>query len=170
MTADGPHLPASGPGPSRPPVRPGPGASAARPAWSDLGVAGGALGYAALAALPWASVTFDVLGRVSARGYGFSVLVPIGVVLLVAAGVWAVLPASARPAMRVPPGAVTLGLTAPAFLLTLVVWLRSTDYGFEPVPLLALLLTAAVGGCAARSLLVELRTLSGRPPGLPTTR
>jgi hypothetical protein len=95
--------------------------------------------------------------------------VPVGVVLLVAAGAWAVLPASARPAVRLP-GAVTLGLTATAFLLTLVVWLRSTDYGFEPVPLLAVLLTAAVGGCATRSLLIELRAPSGRPPGPPPTR
>ena len=170
MTSDGADLPPSGSGPARPPVRSRLGAVAGRLTWRELGVVGGALVYAALAALPWASVTFDVLGRVSARGYGLSVLVPVSVVLLVAAAVWTALPASARPAVWFPHGVVTLALTALAFLLTLVVWLRSTDYGFEPVPLLAVLVTAAAGVCAALSLLPELRGTSWRAPGRSTAR
>ena len=168
MTSDGPHPPVAGSGPSR--VRARLSGVTGRLTWRDAGVVVGAVGYAVLAALPWASVTFDVLGRVSARGYGFSVLVPVSVLLLLGASVWTALPPSARPAVRFPPSAVTVGLAASAFLLTLVVWLRSTDYGFEPVPLLAVLVTAAVGVCAVLSLLPELRAPSGGTPGSPTPR
>jgi len=132
-----------------------------RPARRDLVVAGGALLYAVLGLLPWASVTFDVLGRISASGYGLSVLVPVAAVLLAAAAVWTLLPAGRLPAVPVPRSAVPAGLAALAFLLTLVTWLRSTDYGFEPVPLLATLVTVAVAGTAARSVPAELRE---RPP------
>ena len=131
----------------------------------DLVVAGGALLYALLGLLPWASVTFDVLGRVSASGYGLSVLVVVAAVLLVAAAAWAMAPAAGAPAVTYPRGVVTLGLAATALLLTLVTWLRTTDYGFEPVPLLALLVTLGVAGSAARSLLTELRAAGGGRPG-----
>ena len=170
MTSDGPHPPSARSGPSRTPARARLSAVTGRLSRRDVGVVLGAVVYAVLAALPWASVTFDVLGRVSARGYGFSVLVPVSVLLLLAAAVWTALPPSARPAVPFPHSAVTVGLAASAFLLTLVVWLRSTDHGFEPVPLLAVLVTAAVGVCAARSLLPELRAPSGGAPGPPTPR
>jgi hypothetical protein len=137
---------------------------ARRPARRDLAVAGGALLYAVLGLLPWASVTFDVLGRISASGYGLSVLVPVAAALLAAAAVWALLPAGRLPAVAVPRSAVPAGLAALALLLTLVTWLRSTDYGFEPVPLLATLVTVAVAGTAGRSVLAELRE---RPPSAP---
>ena len=167
MTSDGPHPPSAGS--SRARARARLSSSTGRLTWRDAGVVTGGVVYAALAALPWASVTFDVLGRISARGYGFSVLVPVSVLLLAAAAAWAALPPSVRPAVAFPYSAVTLGLTALAFLLTLAVWLRSTDYGFEPVPLLAVLVTATVGTCAALSLVPELRVPSGRSPGPPTT-
>ena len=135
-----------------------PGEVAARPVTRrELVVGVGAVLYVALGFLPWASVTFDVLGRISASGYGFSVLVPLAAVLLVAGAGWAVLPALREVTVPFPRSAVTLGLAAVAFLLTLVTWLRSSDYGFEPVPLLALLVTLAVAAAAARSLLPELR-------------
>ena len=170
MTSDGPHPPSAGSDPSRVRARARLSTVTGRLTWRDACVVAGGMVYAALAALPWASVTFDVLGRVSARGYGFSVLVPVSVLLLLAAAVWTALPASARPAVRFPSSVVTVGLAASAFLLTLVVWLRSTDYGFEPVPLLAVLVTAAVGVCAALSLLPELRSPAGGSPGSPTPR
>jgi hypothetical protein len=142
-----------------------PARSRAARGWTrrDLVVAGGALLYVLLGFLPWAAVTYDVLGRVSASGYGFSVLVPAAAVLLVAAAAWALAPALGAPPVGFPRSAVTLGLAALAVLLTLVVWLRSTDYGFEPVPLLALLLAGAVAGAAARSLLGEWRAAPPSP-------
>ena len=154
MTSDAQDQPSGEPAARRPPVR-------------DLLVAGAALGYFVLGFLPWASTTYDVLGRVSASGYRFSVLVPVAAVLLVAAAVWVLLPAAGRLPAAVPPSVVPLGLAALAFLLTLVVWLRSTDHGFEPVPLLALLLTVAAGMPAARSLPPELRTGQGAAPPPP---
>ena len=163
MTPDGHERSSGAPSPVGGP-RSGLVSAAGRLSWWDRGVVVGALVYAALGLLPWASVTFDVLGRISARGYGFSTLVPISAVLLVGAAVWAVLPAATPVPGGLPRSAVTLGLAALAFLLTLVTWLRSTDYGFEVVPLLAVLVTVAVGVCAALSLLSELRSPSGSPP------
>jgi hypothetical protein len=148
----------------------GPPRAAGRPSRHALVVAGGALLYAVLGFLPWASVTYDVLGRISASGYRSSLLVPAAVVLLAAAAAWTLLPAVGRLPAAVPRSAVTLGLVALAFLLTLVTWLRSTDHGFEPVPLLALLVTAAVGVSAARSLLPELRAAEGSPAPPPPAR
>ena len=140
-------------------------AAARRVTRRELVVGAGAVLYVALGFLPWASVTFDVLGRVSASGYRLSVLVPVAAVLLVAAAAWVLLPALRRLPVPFPRAAVTLGLAALAFLLTLVTWLRSSDYGFEPVPLLALLVTLAVAAAAARSLLPELRAPAAT--GLP---
>ena len=137
-----------------------------RPTGHGLLVGAGALLYLVLGLLPWASVTFDVLGRVSASGYRLSVLVPVAAVLLVAAAAWVLLPALRRLPVPFPRAAVTLGLAALAFLLTLVTWLRTTDYGFEAVPLLALLVTVLVGVSAARALLPQLREPDrARPDG-----
>ena len=126
----------------------------------DVAVAGGALLYLLLGLLPWAPVTYDVLGRISASGYGFSFLVPVAAVLLVAAAAWTLAPALGAPPVGFPRSTVTLGLAALAVLLTLVTWLRSTDYGVEPVPLLALLVAVAVAAAAARSLRAEWRAAS----------
>jgi heme A synthase len=147
------------------PGQPPEGLPSRRVSRHDLVVAGGALLYGLLGFLPWASVTFDVLGRVSASGYGLSVLVIVAAVLLVAAAAWALAPAVGAPAVTSPRGVVTSGLAATALLLTLVTWLRTTDYGFEPVPLLALLVTLGVAGSAARSLLTELRAAGGGRAG-----
>lgn len=143
--------------------RPATGPAARRWDRRDLVVAVGALLYLLLGFLPWASVTYEVLGRIRASGYGFSFLVPVAAALLVAAAGWALAPALGAPPVGFPRSAVTLGLAALAVLLTLVTWLRSTDYGFEPVPLLALLLTGAVAAAAARSLLQEWRVAPSSP-------
>jgi hypothetical protein len=135
--------------------RPAPSPAVRRWPRRDLAVAGGALLYVLLGFLPWASVTYDVLGRISASGYGFSFLVPVAAVLLAAAAAWTLASAFGAPPVGFPRSAVTLGLAALAVLLTLVTWLRSTDYGVEPVPLLALLLSVAVAASAARSLRPE---------------
>ena len=135
----------------------------ARPGRGDLAVAGGALLYVLLGFLPWASITYDVLGRISASGYGFSFLVPGAAVLLVAAAAWALAPSLGAPPVGFPRSTVTLGLAALAVLLTLVTWLRSTDYGVEPVPLLALLVTVAAAASAARSLRPEWRAARSSP-------
>ena len=124
----------------------------------DLAVAVGALLYVVLAFLPWAAVTFDVVGRISSSGYALSPLVPVSAVLLVAAGAWVLLPASATVRNGVVRGAVTVATAAVTVLLTLVTWLRTSDYGFEVVPLLAFLVTVAVTAAATASLLRELRT------------
>ena len=137
--------------------------SGARPGRGDLAVAGGALLYVLLGFLPWASVTYDVLGRISASGYGLSHLVPGAAVLLLAAAAWVLAPALGAPPVGFPRSTVTLGLAALAVLLTLVTWLRSTDYGVEPVPLVALLLTVAVAASAARSLPSEWRAAQPSP-------
>lgn len=134
----------------------------------DLAVPGGALLYVLLGFLPWASVTYDVLGRVSASGYGFSFLVPGAAVLLAAAAGWTLAPALGAPPVGFPRSTVTLALAALAALLTMVTWLRSTDYGVEPVPLLALLLTVAVAASAARSLHAEWRAASTSRPAEAT--
>jgi hypothetical protein len=149
-------------------AQPPAGSAARRPTRPGLGVAAGALLYVALGFLPWAAVTFDVLGRISASGYGLSALVPVAAVLLVAAALWALLPPVVPVPVALPRGAVTLGLAALAFLLTLVTWLRSTDYGFEPVPLVAVLVTVAVVVSAARTVLPELSAPDGAGrPGPP---
>lgn len=123
-----------------------------------LAVPVGALLYVVLAFLPWASVSFDVVGRISASGYGLSTLVPASAVLLVLAGAWVLLPVSASVRDGVTRTAVPLVLAATAVLLTLVTWLRTSDHGFEVVPLLALLVAVAVAAAATTSLLRELRS------------
>ena len=141
----------------------------------DLAVPAGALLYVVLAFLPWASVSFDVVGHLSSSGYGLSPLVPVSAVLLLVAGAWVLLPASARVRDGVTRTAVPVVIAAVAVLLTLVTWLRTSDYGFEVVPLLALLVTVAVAAAATSSLLRELRTPSpagrraspDRPPAGP---
>lgn len=140
---------------------PAPGRGRTRPAGPAVAVAAGAGLYVVLGFLPWASVTLDVLGRISASGYRLSVLVPLAAGLLVAGACWAVLPAVREVPVAFPRSAVTLGLAATAFLLTLVTWLRTTDYGFEAVPLLALLVTGGVAAAAAGSLVAELRAPAG---------
>ncbi|WP_164699871.1 hypothetical protein [Modestobacter sp. KNN46-3] len=137
----------------------------------DLLVAGGALLYLLVGLLPWASVTFDFAGRITASGYEFSALVVLSALLLLGAGAWAVLPA-VRPAragfLRAAPAVV---LAALALLCTLIAWLRSLDYGFQFPALLGVLVAAAVTVLAAASLLPELRAWSGRqagPAGAPT--
>jgi hypothetical protein len=81
-------------------------------------------------------------------------------VLLVVAGVWALLPAVRDLGLPFPRGFVTVGLTALAFLLTLAEWLSTFEGGFSLFALLTLLAAAAALTVAVLPL---LRRLPARP-------
>lgn len=164
MTPSGPAQPPAG---SEQPGGPPPGARAAgsgfdrsRLSTADVLVAGGALLYVLVGFLPWASVSFDFVGRITASGYEYSGLVGLSALLLLAAGAWAVLPAVRPDRVRSLRAAPTVVLAALALLCTLIAWLRSADYGFQLPALLGVLLAAAVTVLAAVSLLPELRAAS----------
>jgi hypothetical protein len=131
-------------------------------------VIGGALLYLVVAAFPWASVSFDFVGEISASGYGFSSLVTVSAVLLIGAAGWALLPAFRDVPVAFPRSSVTAGLAALAVLFTLITWLRTLDYGFEFFPLLGLAVTVAVAVCAGLGLVAELRNQHGVPGGPPS--
>lgn len=164
MTSSGPAQPPAGPPqPGGPPAgarTAGPGVDRSRLGTVDGLVAGGAVLYVVVGFLPWASVDFDFVGRVTASGYEYSGLVVLSALLLLAAGAWAVLTA-VRPdrvgPLRTAPSVV---LAALALLCTLIAWLRSADYGFQLPALLGVLLAAAVTVLAALSLLPGLRAAS----------
>ncbi|MCZ2823696.1 MULTISPECIES: hypothetical protein [unclassified Modestobacter] len=164
MTPSGPAQPPAGP---QQPGGPLPGAPAAGPGFdrsrlgtADVLVAGGALLYVLVGFLPWASVDFDFVGRITASGYEYSGLVVLGALLLLAAGAWAVLPAVRQDRVGPLRAAPTVVLAALALLCTLIAWLRSADYGFQLPALLGVLLAAAVTVLAALSLLPGLRDAS----------
>lgn len=174
MTSSGPDQPPRGPEQpwsSPPPARAaGPGFERDRIRTGDLLVAGGALLHLVVGFLPWASVTFDFVGRITASGYEFSSLVVLSALLLLAAGAWAVLPAVQDVRVGFPRSALTFGLAAVALLFTLIAWLRSLDYDFQLPALLGVLSAAAVTVLAALSLLPELRDAPGAgqsPPYRP---
>lgn len=164
MTPSGPAQPPVGPqqpgGPPSGARAAGSGFDRSRLGAADVLVAGGALLYVLVGFLPWASVSFDFVGRITASGYEYSGLVVLSALLLLAAGAWALLPA-VRPdrggSLRAAP---TVVLAALALLCTLIAWLRSADYGFQLPALLGVLLAAAVTVLAALSLLPELREAS----------
>ena len=130
-----------------------------RPA--DHAVAVGTLLYLVLLALPWFRTDGFDLGSgfavppVSVNGFDSGTLT-VAAVLLLAASVWALLPAVADVSLPFPRSAVTAGLAAPAFLLTLVEWLSTFDAGFTLVGLLAFLTSAAVLTVAVLRLLPDL--------------
>ncbi|MCZ2848427.1 hypothetical protein [Modestobacter sp. VKM Ac-2978] len=161
MTSSGPE-PAWAPPPPPAGVR---GFDRSRLTTVDLLVAGGAVLYLLVGLLPWASVTLDFAGRITASGYEFSALVVLSALLLLGAGAWAVFPA-VRPdragLLRAAPAVV---LAAFALLCTLIAWLRSLDYGFQFPALLGVLVAAAVTVLAASSLLPGLRAWSGQQAG-----
>ncbi|WP_249522422.1 hypothetical protein [Modestobacter marinus] len=168
MTSSGPEQARSAPPPPAGVRAAGPRYDRSRLTTADLLVAGGALLYLLVGLLPWASVTFDFVGRITASGYEFSALVVLGALLLLGAAAWAVLPA-----LRATPdgflrAAPTVALAAVALLCTLIAWLRSLDYGFSVPALLGVLVAAAVTVLAASSLLPELRERVGPQAGRPT--
>ncbi|MCZ2806404.1 hypothetical protein O2W18_14935 [Modestobacter sp. VKM Ac-2983] len=166
MTPSGPAQPPVGPQPPGGPLpAAGSGFDRSRLGAADVLVAGGALLYVLVGFLPWASVDFDLVGRITASGYEYSGLVVLSALLLLAAAAWALLPA-VRPHRGGPlRAAPTVVLAALALLCTLIAWLRSADYGFQLPALLGVLLAAAVTVLAALSLLPGLRDASLRRGG-----
>ncbi|HYO36588.1 MAG TPA: hypothetical protein VER97_10955 [Geodermatophilus sp.] len=129
----------------------------------DVVAAAGALLYLVLAILPW--IDFDEVyfsGDYDVNGFSFSALVTLSFVLLLAAAVWALLPAVTELRLGFPRSWVTVGLAGLALLFTLIAWVQALGYEFSVVGLLALLVTAAVVAFAVLRLLSELRT---RPAG-----
>jgi hypothetical protein len=137
---------------------------------ADLAVVAGALLYLVFALIPWFSVGgIDFGGGFSSPGFsinGFDFgMVTLAFILLLAAAVWAVLPALTDVPVPVPRAALTAGLAALAFLLTLIEWLRTSDLGFSVMALLTVLAAAATLGFALLRLLPEMRR-SNLPRGL----
>ncbi|MEU2347373.1 hypothetical protein [Modestobacter sp. NPDC049651] len=171
MTSSGPggHQPGPVPPLPAPPARSG-AFDLRRLGVPDLGMPVAAVLYLVLACLPWASVDFFA-GRFTVSGFRFSGLVTVTLVLLLAAAVWALLPAVTVVRLQFPRHVVTGGLAALAVLMTLITWLRSLDYGFAAPAFLGLLVTLAAVALAAVGLLPELRGTAGRPgsgaPGQP---
>ena len=119
---------------------------------ADYVVAGGALLYLILSLLPW--YDFEVF---SVSGFRVHGEVKFAFFLLLAAAVWAVLPAFTEVKVGFPRSWVTVGLAGLAFLLTLIAWVQTFDLGFSFWALLALLVSAAVLAFAVLRLLPELR-------------
>jgi hypothetical protein len=156
--------PAPNPGFGAPPERGG----GVRLDLADLAVVAGALLYLVFAVIPWFSIDgIDVGAGFSTPGFsinGFdSGLVTLAFLLLLAAAVWAVLPALTDLPVPFPRAALTAGLAASVFLLTLIEWLRTFDLGFSVMALLTVLVAAATLGFALLRLLPEVR--GSNPPG-----
>ena len=123
----------------------------------DLLVALCAAAFLLFAALPWFTFDFGFGLAESINGFDFG-LVTTAAVLLVAAAVWALLPAVADLGLPFLSGYVTVGLSGVAFLLTLVEWLSTFEGGFSLFALLTTLAAAAALGVAVLTLLRRLRT------------
>jgi hypothetical protein len=181
MTSGGPHQEPTEPA-ARQPAVPAPGGLPPRRGGVDLrrltladsAVAAGAVLYLVLALIPWFSIAGIDFGG-GFRSPGFSIngfdsgLVTLAFVLLLAAAVWAVLPALTDVPVPFPRSAPSVGLAAPAFLLTAIEWLRTFDLGFSLVALLTVLVVTATLGFALVGLLPELRDQLPRSGGRPHT-
>jgi len=131
---------------------------------ADYVVAAGAIAYLVLALLTW--IDFDEIyfsDDYNVSGFSFSGLVTFSFVLLLAAAVWALLPAVTEVRLGFPRSWITVGLAALALLLTLIAWIQTFEWEFSLVGLLALLVTAAVTAFAFLRLLPEMRN----KPALP---
>ena len=148
----------------RPPRPAGAGFDLKRLKVADHVVAAGALAYLVLAILPW--IDFDdsyFSTDYNVNGFSFSGLVTFSFVLLLAAAVWALLPAVTELRLGFPHSWITVGLAGLALLLTLIAWIQTFDWEFSLVGLLALLVTAAVTAVAVLRLLPELRNRPALP-------
>ena len=125
----------------------------------ELLVALCAAAFLLFAALPWFTFDFGFGFAESINGFDLG-LVTTAAVLLVAAAVWALLPAVVDLALPFPRGFVTVGLTGLACLLTLVEWLSTFEGGFS---LFALLTTLAAAAALTVAVLTLLRRLRTRP-------
>jgi hypothetical protein len=135
-----------------------------RPYRGELLVTLCAVAFLVFAALPWFTFDFGFGFAESINGFDFG-LVTTAAVLLVAAGAWALLTAVVDLGLPFPPGFVTVGLTALAFLLTLAEWLSTFEGGFSLFALLTLLAVAAALAVAVGTLLRRLRTRPGAAGG-----
>ncbi|MGY1673140.1 hypothetical protein [Geodermatophilus sp. SYSU D00710] len=134
---------------------------------ADHAIAAGTLAYLVLAILPWVDLEGYYFGDdYDVNGFSFSGLVPFAFVLLLAATVWAVLPAFTDLRLGFPRSWVTVGLTGLALLLTLIAWIQTFSWEFSLVGLLALLVSAAVAAFAVLRLLPELRDKPALTGGL----
>ena len=129
---------------------------------ADYAVAAGTLLAVVCMALPWFSIDgFDlgsgyVVPGVSVNGFDSGTLT-VALVLLLVASAWALLPAVADVPVPFPRSSVTVGLAAPAFLLTLIEWLATFDAGFTLFGLLTFLASAAVLAFGVLRLVPDLR-------------
>ena len=138
---------------------------------ADYAVAAGTLLYLIFMIIPWYSIDgFDLGGGYSVPGVsvnGFdSGTLTFAFVLLIAATVWALLPAFADVKVPFPRSYVTVGLAALAFLLTLIEWLSTFDAGFTLMGLLTFLSSVAVLAFAVLRLLPDLKNKGSVPGGL----
>ena len=126
---------------------------------TDLLVAVSTLLFLLFAVLPWFTFDFGFGFSESINGFDLG-LVTTAAALLVLATVWSLLPAFVGMRLPFPRGAVTVGLTALAFLLTVVEWLTTFEGGFS---LFALLTVLAAAAALAFAVLALLRELNPRP-------
>ena len=126
---------------------------------ADLLVAVSTLLFLLFAVLPWFTFDFGFGFSESINGFDLG-LVTTAAALLVLATVWSLLPAFVGMRLPFPRGAVTVGLTALAFLLTVVEWLTTFEGGFSIFALLTVLASAAALAFAVLGL---LRELNARP-------
>ncbi len=132
---------------------------------ADYVVAGSAVLYLLFALLPWFSGDFGFGYSYSVNGFE-SGLIIFSFVLLLAAAVWALLPALLDLRLGFPRSFVTVGLTGLAFLLTLIEWIQTFDAGFSIFALLTFLVSAAALAFAVLGLLPELRNKPALHGGL----
>jgi hypothetical protein len=146
-----------------PPSAPQIGLDRSRVRRGDWLVALCAVAFLLFAALPW--FTFD-LGfgfAESVNGFDFW-LVTAAAVLFVLAAVWSLLPAVVDLGLPFPHGAVTVGLTSLALLLTLVEWLSTFEGGFSLFALLTVLTAAAAVVVAVLTLVRPPHGSAGAAP------
>ncbi len=133
---------------------------------ADYVVAGGTLLWFVLSFLPWVDLD-EVFGDYNFNAWDISgPLTTFALLFLLAAAVWALLPAVTEVRLPFPRSFVTVGLTALAALFTLIVWIKAFDLEFSLIGLLALLVALAVTAFAVFGLLPELKNRPGLPGGL----
>ncbi|MGY1744613.1 hypothetical protein [Blastococcus sp. SYSU D00695] len=137
---------------------------------ADHVVAGGALVWLVLSFFTWVDYDYEGFGSDFSENFNaWDIPGPwatLSLLCLLAAAVWALLPAVAPLRLGFPRGYVTVGLTALAAVFTLVLWIKAFDLEFSFIGLLALLVTLAIVAFAVLGLLPELKNRPGLPGGL----
>ncbi len=142
------------------------GFDAKRLRMADYVVAGGAVVWFVLTLLPW--VDFDEgFGDFNFNAWDISsALTTFSLLFLIAAAVWALLPAVTEVRVPFPRSFVTVGLAALAAIFTLITWIDALELEFSLIGLLALLVALAITAFAVLRLLPELKNRPGLPGGL----